>query len=50
MLMGNGKATPDRVWFSSSAVNVAPNTQYYFEAWVMNRTEGREGRVPAASK
>ena len=36
MFIGNGKATPDRVWFSSSAVNVAPNTQYYFEAWVMN--------------
>jgi hypothetical protein len=36
MFIGNGKSTPDRVWFSSNAVNVAPNTQYYFEAWVMN--------------
>lgn len=35
MFIGNGKATPDRVWFAS-AIAVAPNTQYYFEAWVMN--------------
>lgn len=36
MFIGNGKATPDRVWFTTSVVNVTPNTQYYFEAWVMN--------------
>lgn len=35
MFIGNGKATPDRVWFTST-INVAANTQYYFEAWVMN--------------
>jgi hypothetical protein len=35
MFIGNGKATPDRVWFTTS-IAVAPNTQYYFEAWVMN--------------
>lgn len=36
MFVGNGKATPDRVWFSSTPITVTPNTQYYFEAWVMN--------------
>ena len=36
MFIGNGKATPDRVWYSSSAIAVSANTQYYFEAWVMN--------------
>lgn len=35
MSIGNGKATPDRVWFTTS-IAVTPNTQYYFEAWVMN--------------
>lgn len=36
MFIGNGKATPDRVWYSSVSITVAPNTQYYFEAFVMN--------------
>jgi hypothetical protein len=36
MFIGNGKATPDRVWFPSASIAVAPGTQYYFEAWVMN--------------
>lgn len=36
MFIGNGKATPDRVWFTASVITVTPNTQYYFEAWVMN--------------
>jgi hypothetical protein len=35
MFIGNGKATPDRVWFTTT-LTVAPNTQYYFEAFVMN--------------
>jgi hypothetical protein len=35
MFIGNGKATPDRVWFTS-AITVQPNTDYYFEAFVMN--------------
>ncbi len=35
MFIGNGKATPDRVWFTTT-ITVAANTQYYFEAWVMN--------------
>ncbi len=35
MFIGNGKATPDRVWFTQS-ISVQPNTAYYFEAWVMN--------------
>jgi hypothetical protein len=35
MFIGNGKATPDRVWFTSS-ISVQPNTTYYFEAFVMN--------------
>lgn len=36
MFIGNGKATPDRVWFTIGVVSVQPSTQYYFEAWVMN--------------
>ena len=36
MFIGNGKSTPDRVWFTNASITVAPNTQYYFEAWVMN--------------
>lgn len=35
MFIGNGKATPDRVWYAGP-IAVAPNTKYYFEAWVMN--------------
>jgi hypothetical protein len=35
MFIGNGKATPDRVWYSGT-IPVVQNTQYYFEAWVMN--------------
>jgi len=35
MFIGNGKATPDRVWYSGP-ISVSPNTLYYFEAWVMN--------------
>ncbi len=35
MFIGNGKATPDRVWFTQT-ISVQPNTAYYFEAWVMN--------------
>jgi len=35
MFIGNGKATPDRVWFTTT-INVQPNTTYYFEAFVMN--------------
>lgn len=36
MFVGNGKATPDRVWFISTPITVTANTDYYFEAWVMN--------------
>ncbi|MBK7583623.1 MAG: hypothetical protein IPI67_25945 [Myxococcales bacterium] len=36
MFIGNGKATPDRVWFTTSPIAVQPNTNYYFEAFVMN--------------
>jgi hypothetical protein len=35
MFIGNGKATPDRVWFTTT-IAVQPNTSYYFEAFVMN--------------
>lgn len=35
MFIGNGKATPDRVWYAGP-ISVSPNTKYYFEAWVMN--------------
>lgn len=36
MFIGNGKNTPDRVWYVDTPIPVAPQTQYYFEAWVMN--------------
>ncbi len=36
MFIGNGKSTPDRVWYTSASIAVQPNTQYYFEAFVMN--------------
>lgn len=35
MFIGNGKATPDRVWYAGP-IAVSPGTKYYFEAWVMN--------------
>jgi len=35
MFIGNGKPTPDRVWYSGP-IAVSPGTTYYFEAWVMN--------------
>lgn len=36
MFIGNGKSTPDRVWFTLKPIAVTPGTKYYFEAWVMN--------------
>lgn len=36
MFIGNGKATPDRVWHTTAPISVQPNTTYYFEAFVMN--------------
>lgn len=36
MFIGNGKATPDRVWHTTASIAVQPNTNYYFEAFVMN--------------
>jgi hypothetical protein len=35
MFIGNGKDTPDRVWFTAT-LSVKPSTKYYFEAFVMN--------------
>jgi hypothetical protein len=35
MFIGNGKATPDRVWYSGP-IAVSAGTKYFFEAWVMN--------------
>ncbi len=35
MFIGNGKPTPDRVWYAGP-IAVSPGTKYYFEAWVMN--------------
>jgi len=35
MFIGNGKATPDRVWFTAT-IAVQQNTSYYFEAFVQN--------------
>jgi hypothetical protein len=36
MLLGNGAATAAAVWFSSDVIPVASDTDYFFEAWVMN--------------
>lgn len=36
MFVGNGAPTPTRVWFSSAPIVVTPNTDFFFEAWVMN--------------
>jgi hypothetical protein len=36
MFIGNGKATPDRAWRTETSVAVTPNTNYFFEIWVMN--------------
>lgn len=36
MFIGNGKATPDRVWYTTATISVQPNTSYFFEAFVMN--------------
>jgi len=35
MFIGNGKSSPDRVWYTSN-ITVSPNTTYYFEAWILN--------------
>jgi hypothetical protein len=35
MFVGNGAPVDQRVWFSS-AIPVTPNTDYFFESWVMN--------------
>jgi len=35
MFIGNGKSTPDRVWYAGP-IAVSAGTKYYFEAWVMN--------------
>jgi hypothetical protein len=36
MFLGNGSAAADQVWFSAAPIPVIPNTDYFFEAWVMN--------------
>ena len=36
MFIGNGKPTPDRVWYTTASIGVQPNTTYYFETFVMN--------------
>jgi hypothetical protein len=35
MFIGNGKSTPDRVWYTAT-LSVQPSTSYFFEAFVMN--------------
>ena len=35
MFVGNGAPAEERVWFSS-AIPVMPDTDYFFESWVMN--------------
>lgn len=35
MFVGNGAPVNNRVWYSG-AIAVTPNTDYFFEAWVMN--------------
>jgi hypothetical protein len=36
MFVGNGAPVDAKVWFSSSPIPVTPDTDYFFEAWVMN--------------
>ncbi|MDQ5850302.1 MAG: PEP-CTERM sorting domain-containing protein [Pseudomonadota bacterium] len=36
MFVGNGADTASRVWFSSAPIVVTPDTDFFFEAWVMN--------------
>ena len=36
MLVGNGSPLANRVWYTPVAITVIPNTNYFFEAYVMN--------------
>jgi hypothetical protein len=36
MLIANGGNTGLRVWFTSAPIAVTPNTNYFFEAWILN--------------
>lgn len=36
MLIANGGNTGLAVWFTTAPIAVAPNTTYYFEAWILN--------------
>jgi hypothetical protein len=36
MLVGNGSPAANRVWYTPAAITVIPNTNYFFEAYVMN--------------
>lgn len=36
MFVGNGSPAASRVWYSASSIPVQPDTDYFFEAWVMN--------------
>ena len=36
MFLGNGSSAALPVWFSSDAIPVSSDTDYFFEAWVMN--------------
>jgi hypothetical protein len=36
MFLGNGSSAAVPVWFSSEAIPVSSDTDYFFEAWVMN--------------
>lgn len=36
MFIGNGGNTGLRVWFTTAPISVTPNTNYFFEAWILN--------------
>jgi len=36
MFIGNGSPAASRVWYSAASIPVQTNTDYFFEAWVMN--------------
>ena len=36
MFVANGGETSLRVWFTTTAIPVAPDTDYFFEGWILN--------------
>jgi hypothetical protein len=47
MLIANGSDTALRVWFTSAPIPVVPNTNYFFEAWILNWSTTSVGQFAA---